>query len=47
MASASNEGSAIRVDDLFSLAIFLSGRNNLMLPSLSLYAFMPSKHSNA
>ena len=30
--------------ELFSRAMFISGRNNLTRPALSLYAFIPSKH---
>ncbi len=46
-ASGSKVGKAIREAELFMRAIFLSGRNRLIFPSLFLYAFMPSKHSNA
>jgi hypothetical protein len=47
MADPSNVGSAMRADDLFILAIFFVGLNSRTCPLLSLYAFMPSKHSNA
>lgn len=43
----STVGNAILADDLFSRAMFLSGLNSLMSPFLVLYAFIPSKHSNA
>lgn len=45
--SPSNVGNVIRAEDLFNLAIFLSGLNNLIFPSSFLYAFIPSKHSKA
>lgn len=47
MAAGSKVGRAIRALLRFNLAIFISGRNNLTRPILSLYAFMPSKHSKA
>ena len=45
--SPSQVGKAIRAADLFSRFIFISGRNSVNSPRGFLYAFMPSKHSNA
>src|SRR6202011_5680725 len=46
-ALGSKVGSAMRAEDLLKRSIFLSGRKSLIFPFLSLYAFIPSKHSNA